>query len=368
LPSDYWRNPQMYNVFRTKMCQRLLRGNTCAWGSQCQFSHSLHWPRRPHRGHSYSPELCPHICVSAGTERGEVRVENCCPTGPKCGFAHSKEEVLYHPHILKTCLCEEHASRQGGSSRGRRKRHCHRHYCPFAHGSKELRASPLSPELRKQYLLDAMQKFPSNWCCKVCEPHEVRLLASGRQRGGGRELSFILPATPPSEREGVPDTPTMSWPLGTAPPPPNAAAAAVPAASGPSWAAAAAAAAAGLQQSAAVDVSEGPPRPLPSQSGALAIGQLDHALPQRVSEDSEKRIAMLFVDSPRTYLSKFPEAHSTAVPTGVSGSDEDDDSTDDTPLPPYGGEPFDVFYENPDIFEQQDWNKEEERLASFLGL
>eukprot|EP00929_Paragymnodinium_shiwhaense_P024035 TRINITY_DN14904_c0_g2_i1.p1 TRINITY_DN14904_c0_g2~~TRINITY_DN14904_c0_g2_i1.p1 ORF type:complete len:430 (-),score=58.97 TRINITY_DN14904_c0_g2_i1:232-1521(-) len=231
LPSDYWRNPQMHNVFRTKACQRLLLGGECAWGSQCQFSHGVHWARRPHRGHQYSPEICPHVRVSYGPGRGEIHIQNTCPNGPKCTMAHSKEEVLYHPHLLKTCLCEEHANRSGASSRGRRKRHCHRHYCPFAHGAKELRTSPLPPELRKQYLLDALQVFPSNWCCKVCEPQQVTMLNNGRPRGSAatqpiREMSFIVSGGPPDGQQ--PDeeagsrraTATVGEPWAPAPPAP----------------------------------------------------------------------------------------------------------------------------------------------------
>eukprot|EP00927_Polykrikos_kofoidii_P055345 TRINITY_DN49615_c0_g1_i1.p1 TRINITY_DN49615_c0_g1~~TRINITY_DN49615_c0_g1_i1.p1 ORF type:complete len:357 (+),score=42.39 TRINITY_DN49615_c0_g1_i1:67-1137(+) len=203
LPSDYWRNPQMHNVFRTKPCQRLIRGGVCDWGSQCQFAHNLQWPRRPHRGHQYSPELCPHVKASGmAAHPGDARVDNPCPAGQKCPFAHSKEEVLYHPHLLKTCLCEEHASRQGASSRGRRKKHCHRHYCPFAHGAKELRASPLSADVRKWCLLAALNSFPSNSCCSVCDPQQVPGIPSqlvtvarcGRgHRAECRDLSFVVP-------------------------------------------------------------------------------------------------------------------------------------------------------------------------------
>lgn len=70
-PADYWKHPQMHNVFRTKPCQRLIRTGTCAWGPQCQFAHSLRWPRRPHEGQYYEAKLCKHINVIR-TARGEV--------------------------------------------------------------------------------------------------------------------------------------------------------------------------------------------------------------------------------------------------------------------------------------------------------
>jgi len=366
LPSDYWRNPQMHNVFRTKPCQRLIRAGTCAWGSQCQFSHSLHWPRRLHRGHQYSPALCPHIIVSSGPTPGEVRIENACPEGPKCWLAHSKEEVLYHPHILKTCLCEEHASRQGASCRGRRKRHCHRHYCPFAHGTKELRASPLPPELRKQYLLDALNAFPSNWCCKVCEPQQVTLLNSARQRAGSRELCFVVPSGPPPEHREAPagapsgaPPPGPPWPAGVPAPVPAAnpgsgqggvaAALAAAAVTDPAWAAAVAAATAALQPhchqsghsgalataaaavaAARLGLAQGQPAALPGQlTGSRRVG---HSDPRSVNADD---IFRAYVDS---------HNQRSFMPPGFDDEeDDDDDDTDDTPLPPYGGEKLDIY-------------------------
>eukprot|EP00929_Paragymnodinium_shiwhaense_P024034 TRINITY_DN14904_c0_g1_i1.p1 TRINITY_DN14904_c0_g1~~TRINITY_DN14904_c0_g1_i1.p1 ORF type:complete len:523 (-),score=99.17 TRINITY_DN14904_c0_g1_i1:60-1628(-) len=200
LPTDYWKNPQMHNVFRTKPCQRLAAGGSCSWGSQCQFSHSVHWPRRPHRSIMYSPELCPKVHITSGPNPGEVRIINSCTLGGKCALAHSKEEVLYHPWLFKTCLCEEHASNKNQpTARGRRKKHCHRHYCPFAHGTKELRTSPLSPEKRKEYLLAALAKFPHNWCCKVCEPQRARVQWHTQIAGGALETFFVVANAPEPE-------------------------------------------------------------------------------------------------------------------------------------------------------------------------
>lgn len=412
LPSDYWRNPQSHNVFRTKPCQRLIRSGTCAWGSQCQFSHSLHWPRRPHRGHQYSPELCPHVRVSAGAARGEVRVENACPAGAKCLLAHSKEEVLYHPHILKTCLCEEHANRQGTGSRGRRKRHCHRHYCPFAHGNKELRASPLPAELRKQYLLDALNAFPSNWCCKVCELQQVTLLPLGRlHRGEGRELSFVIPEGPPQNVGEVKEgsaAPAFVWPSPSAQTP-NAqtqqgsaagAVAAVQELSKPAWASTPGAAIAAQS-------------PMPSGClGSLALGHGSSggnqpgaaALPPRVADPAAAGAAAGAVQLGKTWqldaatAAQICALRGISLPPGLddedfgptrigSGQSEDDDTSVSTP--PVEPSDTDVPHQamlamQTRLGKAQDvtirsymcepapqmtaWQEEEDRLVQFLGL
>lgn len=298
---------------------------------------------------------------------------------------------MYHPHILKTCLCEEHASRQGSSSRGRRKRHCHRHYCPFAHGTKELRASPLLPEQRKQCLLDALNSFPSNRCCKVCEPQEVNLLDAGDQRSS-REMSFVVPGDPPQ---------AAPFPAGGAYPPPTTA---------------------GIDQAWLVGVAPGmPPQargpPLPHLAAAAAIAA-------RMSQVTLlARMGHQQAWTPDALTAANLCAMKGVAPGAPPGlDDEDDDDTDDTPLPPFGGEfsdhvegeygdysdykdqldqlPFkkkpQATYApktgaddigamqqvplggRPPFFnangfrmgapQRQDWNEEEERLASFLGL
>jgi len=96
-------------------------------------------------------------------------VENTCKEGTRCGFAHSKEEVLFHPLIFKASLCEEHTSNAGNNknSRSAKKNKCHRYYCPFAHGPEELRPSTLKQE-EIENCLRKMEIFPSDICCHVC--------------------------------------------------------------------------------------------------------------------------------------------------------------------------------------------------------
>mmetsp|Transcript_55308 Transcript_55308/g.131937 ORF Transcript_55308/g.131937 Transcript_55308/m.131937 type:complete len:540 (-) Transcript_55308:105-1724(-) len=174
LPVDFWRHDQMLNIFRSKPCQRLSRDGTCEWRSQCQYSHCLEWPRRPPHKHPYQPDICPHMQKKSSKDWGGSS-KAVCPEGAKCSKAHSKDEVLYHPLIFKTTLCEEYHG-QSNPQRGAKiaaRAKCHRFYCPFAHGDQELRQSPLSREERQAFIQSAKDNFPSSECCKVCPPDQV---------------------------------------------------------------------------------------------------------------------------------------------------------------------------------------------------
>lgn len=107
--------------------------------------------------------------------RGGVTLENSCPAGTACRFAHTKDEVLYHPHIFKSSLCEEHRALTSDQRSVRRSKHrprCHRYYCPFAHGKQELRTSPLSPEQRESLIRHA-SVLPHAVCCEVCTHNQL---------------------------------------------------------------------------------------------------------------------------------------------------------------------------------------------------
>jgi hypothetical protein len=209
LPADFWRDDRMLNIFRTKPCQRLLRSGTCDWRSQCQFSHSLGWPRRPPTRSRYTPEICESVLRGLASGGG-FDVE--CPNGQRCPRAHTKEEVLYHPQVFKTSLCEEHqaAGAGGRTMRGTAGRsRCHRYYCPYAHGNQELRDSPMDAEKRQRIMLD-LEYFPSDDCCQACLPsrhfgtsanaESTGAHNDGRQPladGSGQPGNGGVPATPP---------------------------------------------------------------------------------------------------------------------------------------------------------------------------
>eukprot|EP00931_Biecheleriopsis_adriatica_P039066 TRINITY_DN22341_c0_g1_i4.p1 TRINITY_DN22341_c0_g1~~TRINITY_DN22341_c0_g1_i4.p1 ORF type:complete len:875 (-),score=181.68 TRINITY_DN22341_c0_g1_i4:74-2698(-) len=103
--------------FRTKRCERLLAKGICSFDDKCQYSHDKDWLRRNPLKVQYIAKLCPK--VSSGGP-------SACPKGQECPFAHSKEEVFFHPKVYKATLCS------GGDA-------CGGYYCPFAHGFTELR-------------------------------------------------------------------------------------------------------------------------------------------------------------------------------------------------------------------------------------
>lgn len=213
LPQEFWQNEHMFHRFHSKPCQRLLRTGFCEWHSQCQFSHDLEWPRRPPSKHSYSPALCPHIRTVVLNNSGEVHVESHCPAGLSCAFAHTKDEVLYHPQIFKTILCEEHRSLPNDQRSARRSKHrsrCHRYYCPFAHGKQELRSSPLTSEQCEAYIR-AVVIFPHSICCSFCSHNQLAPVYAD----GSGVLSYAG-TLPPQELTSNAQSPQQLW-AGAAP-------------------------------------------------------------------------------------------------------------------------------------------------------
>lgn len=105
---------------------------------------------------------------------GEVQLENTCADGDGCKLSHSKDEVLYHPHLFKTVACKDHhqwlLEQSQPTSRNSKSARCHRYYCPFAHGNEELRESPLPRSTREKLVADVLEQFPHDECCEVCSP------------------------------------------------------------------------------------------------------------------------------------------------------------------------------------------------------
>eukprot|EP00929_Paragymnodinium_shiwhaense_P116957 TRINITY_DN8702_c0_g1_i8.p1 TRINITY_DN8702_c0_g1~~TRINITY_DN8702_c0_g1_i8.p1 ORF type:complete len:342 (-),score=46.50 TRINITY_DN8702_c0_g1_i8:325-1350(-) len=191
LPSDFWHNEQQLNIFRTKACQRLARDGVCEWKSRCQFSHTVDWPRRPPQKYRYSPQLCPHVQYGSINKDGSVGFASQCVSGLACPFAHSLEEVLFHPQVFKTILCEEYANNsQRGSRRAKRGR-CHRYYCPFAHSTREQRMTDLPADVREM-CVKVLELCPSepDECCKVCRSHRFTSSAAVQRDNTERHQRF----------------------------------------------------------------------------------------------------------------------------------------------------------------------------------
>ncbi|CBZ52706.1 putative zinc finger (CCCH type) protein [Neospora caninum Liverpool] len=132
--------------FRTKACLRLAQGS-CSFGlDRCQYCHSSVWTRRspffPVGAHQqrnqddrpqgtvallrYLPVACSNLIVSDGNITAVP-----CHRGQSCPFAHSRDEIVYHPLLYKTEECDNHETSR-----------CNTYYCWKAHGTKERRKPP----------------------------------------------------------------------------------------------------------------------------------------------------------------------------------------------------------------------------------
>lgn len=129
--------------FRTRFCERFLQFGECNFGGKCQYSHNMTWRRRSPQKYLYEPRLCDNI-ISYTTDNGCRRqsVVN-CHNGKNCKFSHSREEILYHPAIYKTVMCEDP--------------NCSKYYCPFGHCAEELLPTNESPEYIKRCLQDVVE-------------------------------------------------------------------------------------------------------------------------------------------------------------------------------------------------------------------
>jgi len=87
----------------------------------CGFAHvevNGGWLRRNPEKINFKPEMCPCIVqFSSRSEPSGRYVVNSCPHGEKCEFAHSVEEIMYHPRRYKSNVCSALA-RPGGCPRG----------------------------------------------------------------------------------------------------------------------------------------------------------------------------------------------------------------------------------------------------------
>lgn len=92
--------------FRTSWCCKRYEHNE----TMCRFAHvdiNKGWLRRNPSEYEYSDKMCPH--VKFVTDKDSPLYGCCintCKDGMLCKFAHSKEEIDYHPTQYKTQVCE----------------------------------------------------------------------------------------------------------------------------------------------------------------------------------------------------------------------------------------------------------------------
>lgn len=118
--------------FRTKPCRRVYNGVACDFEQRCQYSHNKFWNRRcPYyitdkTALRYVPIICPDVRLDANDNVLEMN----CKRGGACFFAHTKEEIHFHPLYYKSELCPDfHGQNQS----------CKRFYCYLIHGLAEKR-------------------------------------------------------------------------------------------------------------------------------------------------------------------------------------------------------------------------------------
>lgn len=144
--------------------------------------------------HHYVPFFCPMLAGGQGADSQQKEPVE-CPYGFACVFAHTKDEVLFHPDIFKTILCKEFE--ETGE--------CHRFYCPFGHGIEELRGSPLPPHLRMQCVEavncgHSAETQDEGICCQICE---TRVALEGLTVNARKTAVEILQQVPAGKRAGA---------------------------------------------------------------------------------------------------------------------------------------------------------------------
>jgi len=114
--------------FRTRKCCR--PGSiTCPFGvERCQYSHDMLWLRRPPTYiSSRTRDTClryfPYPCPDLRGNNDLSITHSFCQQGGSCIFAHSAEEILYHPLFYKSFSCQT--------------TNCKTYYCPFSHAAEE---------------------------------------------------------------------------------------------------------------------------------------------------------------------------------------------------------------------------------------
>lgn len=100
-------NTQELAEFRTTWCCKRYDHDI----EKCKFAHvdiNLGWLRRDATKYDYKPVLCPHVSSVPVMDRNqnECVYVNACKNGKNCKFAHSHEEVNYHPLRYKKKECK----------------------------------------------------------------------------------------------------------------------------------------------------------------------------------------------------------------------------------------------------------------------
>lgn len=103
-------NMNELNKFRTTWCCKRYDHDH----SMCRFAHvevNRGWLRRDPSLYNYEDKMCPHVTIidAPSSELNGCYI-NSCPHGVNCKYAHSQEEIDYHPRRYKSNICESSKS------------------------------------------------------------------------------------------------------------------------------------------------------------------------------------------------------------------------------------------------------------------
>jgi len=157
--------------FRTTWCSKRYDHDPAL----CFFAHveiNQGWLRRDPRVCRYTPQMCPHIKgvplaattapgskFKGGGSSGQSSTKcffNVCPHGVHCTYAHSKEEIEYHPDQYKKRICDVASVTTPPSGRGSQPSCPLRDICPHFHPHDQQPTH--APQLKQHYPRHANQR------------------------------------------------------------------------------------------------------------------------------------------------------------------------------------------------------------------
>ncbi|KAL8430080.1 hypothetical protein ACSSS7_006158 [Eimeria intestinalis] len=167
--------------------QRQHQQPQCGFGAaRCNYSHNTHWIRRcpVYLKEPSALRYLPYLCSNVLLGPRETIQDNCCPYGAFCPFAHSREELIYHPLVYKLKPCAAH--RYG---------RCKAFYCWKAHG-------PLDIRIPRTYTIPARRNLPLPPVPGVTVVHSLAAAMAAAAAAEAAAAAAAAPAAP-----GVPAAP-----------------------------------------------------------------------------------------------------------------------------------------------------------------
>lgn len=168
-------NNNELNKFRTTWCCKRYDHDH----SLCRFAHievNKGWLRRDPSLFKYGDQICPHTTVIKSSSSALKGCHlNTCPDGVNCKYAHSEEEIEYHPRRYKSAICS--ATKPGQMSC-----YCHlRDICPKSHPE-----NPRSPTHSRSLRVNHGKRSNDTATRGKCGQH-----GNMKQNGGSNATSSV---------------------------------------------------------------------------------------------------------------------------------------------------------------------------------